>query len=101
MVRFLLTLLCVLFLGQALALAAVTPPLDCTVTCADDTSEGACEPTCSNCGCCMHGAQPLLAPLAGEIGSAPVLREVPGSEGPRAPNADPHDVFHVPLALLA
>ena len=101
MARFLLTLLCVLFLGQALVLAAAMPPQECAVTCADDTSDGTCEPSCSDCGCCTHGAQPLLAPLVGAFSLAPLLQDAPGPRHRRAPSGDPRDVFHVPLALLA
>jgi hypothetical protein len=100
MARFVLTLLCVLFLGQTLAFAAVTSPQACAVTCADDTAAGICEPTCSDCGCCVHGAQPLLAPLAGALGAAPVRRDARCADDARAPSADARDVFHVPLARL-
>ena len=98
--RLAFALLLALFVGQALIQPASAAIEVCTQSCADDRPDGTCDPTCGDCSCCQHGAQPPVA-----ISETPALEpladrasgEVPA---PSVPSSDPRDVFHVPRSLV-
>ena len=95
----LLSLLLALTLAHVVVSIAIVPSTICQERCADDGPDGRCPPVCLSCVPTGHAASPVYV----AVWPAPAVRHealtaraaiVPG-------DPEPHDIFHVPKALLA
>ena len=93
-------LLCVTFMllgpaGGGLLVSQVASA--CEEGCPDDSEDGRCDPSCSDCPCCAHvrlvalPADTRIAPAATPAGGFERLQTYPAS-------AEPSDILHVPIA---
>ncbi len=90
-----------LFLGQALESPALALVEACSATCPDDAADGACAPTCADCGCCSHANRNLIAPESASKPAGDAEPFIAAGAPPHLPAAFPQDVFHVPKLHLA
>ncbi len=100
MARLPIALLLALLLNLA-PISSISNALEmCAATCSDDGSDGGCGPTCFDCACCHHAANPIAANPGIVLLKALSLHDATPAKG-RVPASDPEDVFHVPRLDLA
>jgi len=98
-VRLVLALIALLVAAQGTGIG-LTQLTACHDDCTDDDETGQCPPTCTDCACCSPTPQVMTSTVALIVPFATAHRPFV-SDAVELQSIDPHDILHVPKALLA